>query len=248
MIHYHGTPIGGKRTDAVEVLQGRHAMVSFAYPQDLPIVLDVCQSWVLDNGAFTEWKRTGGRVDFDAYFDWVIGLYRHPGFDWCLIPDVIDGDETENRELVRKWLRVGSKVKGVPVWHLHESLEWLEWLVGRFEWVAIGSSGRWPEPGRKGWWDRMSEAMEVCCDNKGRPKCKLHGLRMLNTRVFERLPLSGADSTNAARNNNRLGRFGMYPPPTGGQRAATIANRIEATNSAPVWAGRPKQLTLGLWG
>lgn len=246
MIHYHGTPIGGKRTDAVEILRGRHALVSFANQQDLPAVIDLCQTWVLDNGAFSEWRKTGGRVDFDAYVDWVTGLYRHPGFDWCLIPDTIDGTEEENSNLVMRWLRIGFRAKGVPVWHMHESLEWLEWLVDRFECVALGSSGQWPNPGRGGWWNRMAEAMDVCCDVHGRPKCKLHGLRMLDPEIFSRLPLASADSTNAGRNNNQLSRFGMYPPPTAGQRAHTIAARIEAANSAPIWVSGGTQAALAL--
>ena len=237
MIKYHGTPIGGKTTDAAEILRGRHALVSFAHPDQLAVVLDVCQSFVLDNGAFSEWEKTGGEINFNAYVDWVSTVYRSPGFDWCLIPDKIDGTEDDNSKLVHKWLRLSFQAKGVPIWHLHESLEWLEWLINRFEWVALGSSGQWPNPGTASWWTRMGEAMTVCCDAEGRPKAKLHGLRMLDPEIFRHLPLSGADSTNAARNNNQISRFGMYPPPTAGQRAATIAARIEAHNSAPVWLG-----------
>jgi hypothetical protein len=237
MIKYHGTPIGGKTTDAAEILRGRHALVSFAHPDQLAVVLDVCQSFVLDNGAFSEWKKTGGEINFNAYVDWVCSIYRHPNFDWCLIPDQIDGTEDDNVKLVHRWLRIGLKAKGVPIWHLHESLEWLEWLVDRFEWVAIGSSGQWATVGNAPWWARMTEAMKVCCDDHGRPKCKLHGLRMLDPEIFRHLPLSGADSTNAARTNNQISRFGMYAPPTAGQRATTIAARIEAYNSAPAWLG-----------
>tara|TARA_R110000737_G_scaffold138940_1_gene169911 strand:+ start:119 stop:856 length:738 start_codon:yes stop_codon:yes gene_type:complete len=237
MIKYHGTPIGGKTTDAEEILRGRHSLVSFSRPDQLAVCMDVCQSFVLDNGAFSLWKKTGGQVDFTAYVNWVISIYRHPCFDWCLIPDKIDGTEEENSQLVHKWLRLGLKAKGVPIWHLHESLEWLEWLVDRFEWVALGSSGQWSSPNTDAWWGRMTEAMRVCCDVEGRPKTKLHGLRMLDPEIFQHLPLAGADSTNAARNNNQLSRFGMYAPPSAGQRAATIAARIESYNSAPVWLG-----------
>lgn len=234
MLHYHGTPIGGAKQEAAKFLIGRHALVPFSYPVDLPIVLDVCQSFCLDNGAFTAWKK-GGTVDFDAYFAWVNSVRQHPAFDWCLIPDVIDGTEADNCDLVMKWLRIGPKAKGVPVWHMHESMEWLEWMVNRFEWVALGSSGQWSTPGTESWWKRIDEAMSVICDSNGRPKCKLHGLRMLNPDVFTRLPLSSADSTNAAVNCGSLKRFGMYIPPTSSQRAEVIAERIEAHNSSPVY-------------
>ena len=234
MIHYHGTPIGGTHTDAARFLSGRHALVPFSYQVNLPIVMDVCQTFCLDNGAFTAWKK-GGVVDFDAYCKWVNSVRMHPGFDWCLIPDVIDGTEDDNRDLVTKWLRIGSRAKGVPVWHLHESLAWLEWLVENFEIVALGSSGQWSSPGTTDWWKRMDAAMSVTCDAQGRPKCKLHGLRMLDPAIFSRLPLSSADSTNAAVNCGSLKRFGMYLPPTASQRAEVIAERIEANNSAAIY-------------
>lgn len=235
MIHYHGTPVSGTRQDVVRLLTGRHALVPFARPDDLGAVLEVCQSFMLDNSAFTYWKAGRGEVDFDAYMAWVLSVSRHPGFDFCLIPDVIDGTEGENSELVMRWLRCAPRALAAPVWHLHESLEWLEWLVDRFWVVALGSSGRWATPGTDGWWSRMAEAMAVCCDVQGRPKCRLHGLRMLDPEIFTRLPLASADSTNAAVNAGTPSRFGMYPAPSTGQRAAVIADRIEVNNSAPVW-------------
>jgi hypothetical protein len=235
MIHYHGTPIGGSRQDAARFLIGRHALIPFGRPDDIGPVLECCQSFVLDNSAFSHWRRGHGRIDFDAYFEWAKSLRQHPGFDWCLIPDIIDGTEAENQDWVLKWARIGSRVRGVPVWHLHESLEYLEWLVNNFETVALGSSGEWRTPGSKTWWTRIGEAMHVACDNEGRPKCKLHGLRMLNPKIFTQLPLASADSTNAAVNCGSLSRFGMYTPPTAAQRAAVIADRVEQHNSAHVW-------------
>jgi hypothetical protein len=83
--------------------------------------------------------------------------------------------------------------------------------------------------------------MTVLCDAEGRPRCKLHGLRMLNPEIFTQLPLSSADSTNAAQNKDLLNRYGMYPPPTSSQRAAVIADRIEAHNSAPLWQPSKQQ-------
>ena len=74
------------------------------------------------------------------------------------------------------------------------------------------------------------------------PPCKLHGLRMLDPEVFSRMPLASADSTNAAVNCSASSRFGIYTPATSSQRAAVIADRIEAHNSAPIWTARPEQL------
>lgn len=237
MIHYHGTPIGGSRQDVSRFLVGRHALIPFGRQDDTGAVLEFCQTFCLDNGAFSHWKKGYGKIDFDAYLEWVHTLYRHPGFDWALIPDIIDGTEADNKAWVLKWIRTGTKAKGVPVWHLHESLEYLDWLIENFDTVALGSSGEYATPNTDKWWDRMGEAMAVACDSLGRPKCKLHGLRMLNTAVFTRLPLSSADSTNAGVNAGSLSRFGMYKPATSAQRAAVIADRIESHNSSAVWEG-----------
>lgn len=236
MIHYHGTPIGGTRQDTARFLNGRHALIPFGRAEDLGPVLENCQSFVIDNGAFSHWKKGKGQIDFYEYQKFCESICRHPGFDWCLIPDVIDGDENENAELVRFWARTGTIAKGVPVWHLHESFEYLDWLLNDWEIVAIGSSGQWSTPGTSEWWKRISDAMRVICDERGRPRRKIHGLRMLNPEVFTRLPLSSADSTNAAVNSGSISRFGMYTPATSSQRAAVIADRIELHNSAAVYA------------
>lgn len=232
MKHYHGTPVSGTRGSVAEFLQGRHALVPFPRPDDVYMVAELCQSFVFDNGAFTVWKQ-GGKLDIAGYIKWCEEWYRHPGFDWALIPDDIEGDEADNDALLKDW---PAHIEGVPVYHMHESLDRLERLCNEWTTVALGSSGEWPVPGANKWWDRMDAMMQVACDKDGRPKAKLHGLRMLAPKVFSRLPLASADSTNAAVNCSAKGRFGMYVPPTSGQRAAVIAARIEAVNSAPYWS------------
>lgn len=237
MIHYHGTPIGGSRQDAARFLIGRHALVPFPRQDDMGVVAEACQSFIFDNGAFTIWKQ-GGQLDVPGYVAWCRQWYRHPGFDFALIPDVIDGKESENDQLVASWPK---DIPGAPVWHMHESIHRLQLLARTFRVVALGSSGQFATVGTVQWWHRMNEAMRAVCDKDGRPICKLHGLRMLDPEVFTRLPLSSADSTNAGVNGGSLDRFGIYLPPTAAQRAAVIAERIEANNSAPVWFAHPNQ-------
>lgn len=204
------------------------------------VVADVCQSFVFDNGAFTVWKQ-GGKLDVPGYIAWCEQWHRHPGFDWALIPDVIEGDEADNDALLADW---PGHIEGVPVWHMHESIDRLVRLGNEWRVVALGSSGQWASPGTEPWWQRMSDAMGALCDENGRPPCRLHGLRMLDPTVFGQLPLASADSTNAAVNCGSLSRFGMYLPPTAAQRAAVIAERIESHNSAPAWTKQPAQESL----
>lgn len=231
MIHYHGTPVGGTRQDVARFLMSRHALVPFPRQDDMGIVAEVCQSFIFDNGAFSVWKR-GAVLDIPGYIRWCLEWCRHPGFDWALIPDVIEGNEADNDALLADW---PGGVRGVPVYHLHENPERLERLVNTYDTVALGSSGEWSSPGSKAWWERMRYVMPFACDDLGRPLARLHGLRMLDPRVFTQLPLSSGDSTNASVNCGAKERFGIYLPPTAAQRAAVIAERIEINNSAAVW-------------
>jgi hypothetical protein len=196
-------------------------------------VAEVCQSFVVDNGAFTAWK-AGREVDWREYLEWVEVWSRHPGFDWALIPDVIDGDETSNDDLL-DWWDGNASISGVPVWHLHESLERLHSMAKRYGRIAIGSSGDFSAIGTFRWWNRMFEVMRAVT-SCGRPITKLHGLRMLDPDVFTRLPFSSADSTNVARNIGLDGRWGgTYQPIGKAARGVVLADRIESQQSASVW-------------
>jgi hypothetical protein len=236
MIHYHGGPV--TPTDAaIRLWSGRHACVSFAHPQQAALAFEVCQSVMLDNGAFTHWKK-GGEVDVDQYAAWVAQYERHPSFDWCLIPDSIDGDEQANELLIAEWFNTRvARGLSVPVWHMHESLDRLARLVHSYPRVALGSSGAYATIGTVGWWERMATAMAVCCDEQGRPLTRLHGLRMLSPTVFSHLPLASADSTNVARNIGLDTRWtGSYPPVSNATRALVLAERIESHATAARFA------------
>src|SRR5690606_37336552 len=116
-----------------------------------------------DNGAFSAWKR-GEELDFDAYARWCEEWHRHPGFDWAIIPDVIEGSEADNDALLGDW---PEHVEGVPVWHMHEGIDRLIRLGHTYRTVALGSSGEWPTPGTESWWARMAEAMDALCADDG---------------------------------------------------------------------------------
>jgi hypothetical protein len=239
MIHYHGIPMTGQG-DPIMALQGKHACISFAHPGQLEIAAEMCQSFILDNGAFSAWK-SGTPFDVDGFAEWVLKWYRHPGFDWCLMPDVIDGSDNENLVMQARWQQMvpGDVWRvSVPVWHLHEKLETLRELVNSYPRVAFGSSGQFAEIGTGAWWQRMAEAMNVVCDENGQPRCKLHGLRMLDPTVFSHFPFASADSTNVARNAGIDQAWnGPYAPRSRRMRALIMMDRIEAHASAARWVG-----------
>lgn len=239
MIRYHGGPCTPIEA-ALELWAGRHALISFAYPQQIDFVAKHAHSFVLDNGAFTAWEN-GSEVNWADYAKWVEQYQQHPGFDMCLIPDKIDGNEAENDELLAWWDGLIMVTPGVPVWHMHESLERLERLVsGRrmYPTVAIGSSGEFSEIATKRWWSRMSEAMERACNADGKPLCRLWGLRQMNPIVFSHVPYSFVDSSRIVRSigvdKSVPERYKNLPPK---QRALMMAFDADRHKSAARWAG-----------
>lgn len=234
MIHYHGLPIT-PATAAAKAVDAGHAFVSFAHPDQLAVAVEVCQSFAIDNGAFSAWKRGEPVQDWSGFYAWAEACKLIPSCDFAVVPDVIDGSEADNDALLTEWPL--PKWFGAPVWHMHESLDRLERLASAWPRVCIGSSGRFATIGTAEWWGQISRAMRVVCNDDGQPLCKLHGLRMLNPEVFTRLPFASADSTNIGRNIGIDQTWkGNYMPPTKEMRATVMRSRIEAHNAPARWA------------
>lgn len=244
MIHYHGMPIT-PTTAAVRAVIGGHAFVSFRRPDQLGIAIDCAQSIAIDNGAFSAWRSGSPVTDWEPFYAWIAELHRYSMFDFAVIPDVIDGDEQANDDLLAAWpWRLTAPHIGAPVWHLHESLDRLDRLVSQWPRICLGSSGDYAQIGTPEWWARMDEAMRVICDREGRPGAKIHGLRMLNRAVFTQFPFASADSTNIARNIGIDQAWrGPYPPASKDARAAVMRERIESHQSPAVWTPRAEVLS-----
>jgi hypothetical protein len=82
--------------------------------------------------------------DFDGYVAWAELWLKHPAVDWCLIPDVIDGSEQDNNDLLADWPLRGEW--SVPVWHFHESIGRLEHLCSSYSSRRTGQSGEYQGP------------------------------------------------------------------------------------------------------
>lgn len=234
MIHYHGLPITPMTAAQVAVRAG-HAFVSFAHPGQLGLAVSVCQSFAIDNGAFSAWRSGRPVTDWRPYYDFVRAAKAVPSCDFAVIPDVIDGSEAANDNLAADfpfphWF-------GAPVWHLHESFGRLERLADRWPRVCLGSSGEYAQIGTERWWRRMHETMRVICDDAGAPRVRLHGLRMLDPAIFTRFPFASADSTNIGRNIGIDQAWrGPYSPPTKESRVQVMRDRVEA-HAAPAIYG-----------
>lgn len=229
MIHYHGLPITPETAAAV-AMQAGHAFVSFAHPNQMGLAVAACQSFALDNGAFSAWRKGKPVADWTEYYEFAAAGQRLPSCDFAVIPDVIDGTEADNDALLVEWPL--PRWFGAPVWHLHESLDRLDRLSSEWPRVCLGSSGGFATIGTPEWWGRMNEAMRVVCDEAGQPRCRLHGLRMLDPRIFSRFPFASADSTNIGRNIGMdVAWGGPYAPRTREARTRMLRDRVEASNA-----------------
>lgn len=236
MIKYHGTPLTPE-TDLIAAqaaLGGKNLMVSMADDRQMDTALEIAQAVVGDSGAFTKWRQ-GGTLDVDGYQRWVRFWLRHPAFLWALIPDVIDGTERENDELIRAW--PFRKWESVPVFHLHESNARLIRLIeADYPLIALGSSGQYEDPGTTDWWDRIAELMDILCDEDGSPIQPFHGCRMLDSTLFSHIPFRSGDSCNVARNVGIDKAWnGPYAPSRRWVRAVVMINRIESHACARRW-------------
>lgn len=227
MIHYHGGPITPE-TCALRAWSGRHAFISYAAPEQINLAALVCQSFALDNGAFSAWK-AGRPTDWPGYYAWCEKWLRHPACDWAVIPDVIGGTEAENDELLAEWPL--GPYRGAPVWHLNESVARLERLAAGYPRVCLGSAAEWDVSRPRKCLERLNFALPAISIG-GQPTVKLHGLRMLNPFIIANVPLASGDSTNVARNIGIDQAWtGSYQPATKQARTDILVERIERTQS-----------------
>lgn len=191
-LHYHGTPI--TPLTVLETLAGRCFCISYANPEQIERCHQIGQSVMLDNGAFSFWK-SGIPTNWEDYYKWIEPWLDCPT-TWAVIPDIISGTEEENRALVKSCPYPNHKM--APVWHLHESLDYLEYLVVNFQKVCFGSSSKYSEVGSLLWHDRVKEAFE----RVGKYNSWIHMLRGMKTCDYGIYPFASVDSANIARNHH----------------------------------------------
>lgn len=243
MIHYHGGPITPE-TCARRVWSGRHAFISYAEQRQIALAASVCQSFAIDNGAFSFWRSGTPKESWWDYYRWADEWLAHPACDWAIIPDVIGGTEAENDLLVGEW---PHGHRGVPVWHLNESVERLVRLAAEWPRVALGSADEWDVKRPRKCLERLGQVLpHISRDDQ--PLVKLHGLRMLNPAIVQYAPLASADSTNVARNIGiDCAWRGTYTPATKETRADVLVERIEQTQAPDRLLLVPEPDEMTLW-
>lgn len=223
-IHYHGTPLSP--IAKLYELAGRHFCVPFPRPDDIARCHQIGQSVMLDNGAFSAWKR-GVTIDWKDYYAWV-EEWSGPT-TWAVIPDVIGGGEDDNNQLLGQW---PFFMRGAPVWHMEQSIKRLLMLADEYDKICIGSSARYSVVMDQVWQRRMDEVWNAIAKRFSREMPWVHMLRGMQV-AGERWPFASLDSTDIARNHNR---------PHNSPRA--MADRWDAMQCPMKWEPRPEQMEL----
>lgn len=225
-VHYHGTPI--TPLAALYQLSGRHFCVSHARPDDVVRVHRIGQGVMLDNGAFSVWKR-GAVPDWPGFYHWCDHWLDWP-CTWAVIPDEIGAGSQQQDALVREWPH--GKRQAAPVWHMDEPISRLLRLCDEgWSRVCIGSTAEYAAVLSDAWQRRMDETWNEIARTFGRPP-PLHMLRGMQCSGL-RWPFASVDSTDVAQNHNR---------PQNTPRA--MADRWDAMQCGGRWEVRAEQMEL----
>jgi len=224
MIHFHGTPL--TPISALYELAGRNFCVSHARPDDVRRVHEIGQSVMLDNGAFSAWKR-GHKTDWNSYYEWADKWLDCPT-TWAVIPDVIDAGTQEQDALLREW---PHGHRGAPVWHMDEPISRALRLADEWPLVCIGSTAEFLKVLSPEWTRKMDELWnEIAMRHRRLPR--LHMLRGMQLSGMQ-WPFYSVDSTDIAQNHHLPHRT-----------PRKMADRWDAMQTPHTWAVRPQQLEL----
>lgn len=216
-VAYHGTPITPRLV--LEAMGARDYCVSYFRPDDVEWIDANARSWFADNGVFSFWMtalKTGGEVVMtreylDGYYAFVRrwALEGSGACKWAVIPDPIGTGTQELDALLREW-PADLADHGVPVWHLDEPIDRALTLLDRYGRCCFGATGEYRVILSDAFCERMDEVFDAIQAHFNRipPIHFFRGLQLLKPECP--WPIATADSTDRARNHNRLKVLGDH--------------------------------------
>lgn len=196
----------GASSVAIRLLEGRSALVSFAFigssfipAKDVDRLCASCSRVVLDSGAFSAWTK-GRPIDLDAYLD---HIQAHGArYAWIAALDEIgDADGSlRNWQTMLDRLPVELAAKVVPVFHEGEPLEALDEYVSRSQLVGLGRTlGRKSKPHTFVFYDACFNA---------HPSAQFHAFGNGSPETLEPYPFASFDCTTWERDASYGGKHG----------------------------------------
>ena len=210
-VAYHGTPITPRTV--LEAMGARDYCVSFYRPDDVEWIDANARSWFADNGVFSFWMAAlKAKRDMEMSREYLDGYYAfvrrwvHEGSGackWAVIPDPIGTGTQELDALLREW-PADLADYGVPVYHLDEPLDRALMLLERYGRLCVGATGEYRVILSPDFCGRMDDLFDAVAGSFTEipPIHMFRGLQLLKPE--HPWPITTADSTDRARNHNRL--------------------------------------------
>jgi hypothetical protein len=212
---------------ALYELAGRHFCVSHYRPDQVARVHEQAQSVMLDNGAFSHFRKDQPKFEWSDYYAWCDTWLDYPT-TWAVIPDVIKAGSQEQDALIREW---PHGHRGAPVWHMDEPIDRMLRLLDEWPRVCIGSTEEYwriKSPA----WSRQMDATWDAISARHQKTPWVHMLRgmQLSSGPY---PFASVDSTDIAQNHNRA----QNTP-------RKMADRWDAIQPPPRWIVEVEQLDM----
>jgi hypothetical protein len=150
----------------------------------------------LDSGAFSAWTQKVS-IDIHEYIEFIKRnqdhIHVYANLDVIGIggkqPNALTAKATlKNQKIMEK-----AGLKPLPCFHFGEPLEYLDFYVENYDYLALGvagNSGSTLIP----WFDECFK--NHICDEKGFPKIKIHGFAVTSLKLMLRYPFYSVDSTS----------------------------------------------------
>jgi len=137
----------------------------------------------LDSGAYSASVKDI-EIDIDKYIDYIKEHKKYIHIYANL--DVINSAEEtlENQKTMEK-----AGLSPLPCFHINENFSYLEYYVDNYDYIALGGLVGSKQP--DSW---LSRCFDVICDNKGYPKCKVHGFGVTSVSLMFKFPWYSVDS------------------------------------------------------
>lgn len=208
---YHGTPITplevlSSLLETTDEWAGIDVCVSFFRPDQVDTLIALARDVFFDCGAYSAWRK--GFILTSEYwlkYHEFCRRYKERAGIWFVIPDVIDAGTQEQEALIREW-PADLRDQGAPVWHMDEPIHRLIRLTEEWPRVCIGSTAQYRVILSQAWISRMDRAWNAL-ERHHRNTPPVHMLRGLQLAGLE-WPFASLDSTDVARNHNRLKKHG----------------------------------------
>lgn len=142
----------------------------------------------LDSGAFSAFT-LGKVVDIDAYC-----RYIHANADIIEFASVLDGIGDPQKTYQNQMYMEKQGTRPLPCFHYGEDERYLEWYIGRYDYITIGGMVPISTPQLIYWLDRIWE--KYLCDSSGVPRLKVHGFGLTSEKLMRRYPWYSVDSSS----------------------------------------------------